>query len=473
LADYEWSLYIDATVALTADPNEMLAAYAPAGASFFAFPSPWRACLYDEAEEVIRLDYDDERRVREQIDHYREMGFPRHAGLIAGGVLLRRHNDPELIAVAEEWYEHVLRFSKRDQLSFNFVAWRRGFKHAILKDSLLANPYVAWPARKTNKRVAADFDPFVYAWLNPEVERSGLSPQEHFLEARKAGNASRIKRYSWQLRKLANKYRSDKGSIYYSAHGYADIYENMLRQVREKPIKLLELGLLRHDLQRRNPGGPYADASSLAMWRDYLPNATIYGFAIADFATAAEVPGVSIIRGDMGSLADLERLLQISGGNFDIIIDDASHASHHQQIALGFLFPHLKPGGYYFIEDLNYQPPAWEIRDAVKTRSVLDALAKGRQRPTPYIDHAALTEIDLNLDWIKTFDSFDRSLCRIHRDAFAVLKKSSTKRVRNPSEAVAKPSTKRGQSEAVAKPKRGKKRRRWFDWWWAVLDLNQ
>ena len=37
---------------------------------------------------------------------------------------------------------------------------------------------------------------------------------------------------------------------------------------------------------------------------------------------------------------------------FDVIIDDGSHRPDHQQIALGFLFPHLRSGGLYFIEDL-------------------------------------------------------------------------------------------------------------------------
>lgn len=384
--------------------------------------------MYDEAEAVIQQDYDDERRVREQLDHYRQMGFPPHSGLIAGTVLLRRHNDSETIAASEEWYEHVLRFSKRDQISFNFVAWRRNFRHAFFGGSLHDNPYFLWPARPRTERLAADFDPSFYAWLNPELEQSGLSPEEHFLRARVANKVPRFKRHSWVLRKLANKYCSDKGSIYYNSHCYSDVYEHFLHNQREKPLKILELGLLRHDVQARNPGGPYDDTPSLAMWREYFPEATIYGFDIADFSTAPERSGVHIVRGDVGDENDLRRLIKISGGNFDIIIDDASHASHHQQIALGFLFPHLRPRGFYFIEDLTHQPASLEVPGATKTLSVLESLARGHLHETDYIEPQSQEHIWLNLDWIRTFDSFDRNFGKIHVDAFAVLRKSKAPR---------------------------------------------
>ena len=394
LADYEWSFYIDANAKLIGDPARLLAECAAEPFSFFCFRHPERDCLYAEAEVVIRQDYDDERRVREQIDHYRMAGFPGHSGLIAGTALLRRHHEAPVLALGEEWYEHVLRFSKRDQLSFNFVAWRRAFRHGFLPGGLRDNPLILWPAKPRGHRVTADFEPEVYAWLNPEVEASGLSPQEHFLRKRAAsGKTLRFKRHSWQLRKLANKHRSDKGDIYYNTHGYADIYEYMLRAKKDVPLRLLEIGLLRHDVQARNPAGPYAQAPSLAMWREYFPRAQIYGFDVADFSEVPNMPGVQICRGDMGDEADLTLLIETSGGKFDVIIDDASHASHHQQIALHFLFPQLKPGGFYFIEDLTYQPPRIELPDAVKTLDVLRALSCGSIRPTPHIDRRSLEMI--------------------------------------------------------------------------------
>ena len=47
------------------------------------------------------------------------------------------------------------------------------------------------------------------------------------------------------------------------------------------------------------------------------------------------------------------RFIQENGGDFDIIIDDGSHKMNHQQISFDVLFPHLKSGGIYVIEDLH------------------------------------------------------------------------------------------------------------------------
>ncbi|MCG7518455.1 class I SAM-dependent methyltransferase [Ruegeria sp. Ofav3-42] len=52
---------------------------------------------------------------------------------------------------------------------------------------------------------------------------------------------------------------------------------------------------------------------------------------------------------------------------FDIILDDASHASHHQQFGLLEMWPLLKPGGMYIIEDLHWQPRTYEPKVFTKT----------------------------------------------------------------------------------------------------------
>jgi hypothetical protein len=105
---------------------------------------PWRDCAYDEAEEVLRGDMDSELRVREQMDQYDRSGFPRHAGLIASTFLLRRHSDETLKRFAEMWFSHVLRYSKRDQLSFNFAARKTGFSYRALDLDIAANDIFSW-----------------------------------------------------------------------------------------------------------------------------------------------------------------------------------------------------------------------------------------------------------------------------------------------------------------------------------------
>jgi hypothetical protein len=96
------------------------------------------------------------------------------------------------------------------------------------------------------------------------------------------------------------------------------------------------------------------------------------------------LPRVKIFRGDQGDVEDLLRVVA-QCPKFDIIIDDGSHASYHQQVSLKNLFPFVASNGLYIIEDLLWQPeglegslpPVSKTRDFLKNRSVLERTVDG------------------------------------------------------------------------------------------------
>lgn len=402
------------------NPTEILRLHAYQQINYWCFRHPWRNCIYDEAEEVIRLGYDVERRVREQMDYYSRLGYPKNAGLWANGVLLRKHNDPAIVQLGEIWFEHVLRFSKRDQLSSNFVAKQVGIDYGIFEGQLTDNQFILWPGHPEGQSVPADFDEEVYEWLNPEVRQSGLSPRKHYvLHGMTKGLPYKTEKS--ELDRLANKYKTDKGSLYYNAHAFAAIYERHFALIKDKPLRLLELGLPRHDVQARTPGGSFNDAPSLFMWQEYFPNAQVIGFDIADFSGVPELPRCRKVQGDISNPADLLALTTEDG--FDIIIDDASHPSHHQQIALSTLFPFVREGGFYIIEDLNYQPTHLELPGAGKTKQILRALCSGGLLSTPYITKSQLRYLAKNAASIEFYDSFGRCFGVPMPDALIVIQK--------------------------------------------------
>jgi hypothetical protein len=428
LADFDYSLYIDNIVEFKVDPLDILNQYINSESPFICFKHPWRDCIYEEAEGLIQIGMDDEYRIREQIDFYRSQGFPEHQGLIAGTVLLRKHLDTKLIELSEEWFNHVLRYGRRDQLSFNFVAWHRKFKYSLFDGSLTSNSIIDWlwlGQKGIIPRIPPGFNEEIYSWLNPEVEISQMSPREHYVKIGIYKNLP-CGKYIWELERLANKYKTDKGSLYYNRHNYAPIYEKYLFHKKQSKINLLELGLLRHDVQNRNPGSPYNDVPSLKMWREYFRNAFIVGFDIADFSKCPPLENVKIVRGDMGKISDLSLTLQEIKGKFDIIIDDASHASHHQQIALGYLFDHLEEGGFYIIEDLHYQPTRLEDSEAIKTINILKCLEIGLLQESKFLPLETLRNIQENLEFIHFYDSQDRQFGTIYRDAIAIIKKKDS-----------------------------------------------
>ena len=139
--DYEYSLWVDASVTFkTLDIPALIANYLRNhDMAFFAHPD--RDCVYDEAEACIAAQCDDAKLIREQMEQYRDEGYPPHNGLIAGGVIPRKHLSADVIRVDEDWWAEILKFCRRDQLSFNYVAWKNKFAWATIDGKLWDNHY--------------------------------------------------------------------------------------------------------------------------------------------------------------------------------------------------------------------------------------------------------------------------------------------------------------------------------------------
>ncbi|MBS0231940.1 MAG: DUF616 domain-containing protein [Proteobacteria bacterium] len=178
---YGESLYIDNRVEPKV-PIAQIFSYLDATADpMMTFRHPQRTCVYDEADVVVEHGIDKAEVVSAQMRKYRCEEFPQNAGLIAGSMLLRRHNDPAVVSVMKAWFEEVRRHSYRDQLSFNYVAWRQGFAPAHFPGELDNNDLMNWPVMK-GPRLPRAFSEKTYLKLNPDVRKSKMTPREHYIK---------------------------------------------------------------------------------------------------------------------------------------------------------------------------------------------------------------------------------------------------------------------------------------------------
>lgn len=179
------------------------------------------------------------------------------------------------------------------------------------------------------------------------------------------------------LTMLADIYQSDKGS---KKHRYTELYDLLFQPYRDRKITFLEMGLQMGGPEHSNPASrETTDAPSVRMWLEYFSKANIIGLDVSDFSWI-EADRFKFIQCDMDDRDAIREATKVAP-SFDIIIDDASHASSHQQDAFLEFFPKLKSGGLYIIEDLQWQPPAYEKppEEMVKTRDFFqNYLASGR-----------------------------------------------------------------------------------------------
>jgi ubiquinone/menaquinone biosynthesis C-methylase UbiE len=128
---------------------------------------------------------------------------------------------------------------------------------------------------------------------------------------------------------------TDKGSKF---HNYTKIYEKYFESIRDSEVNLLEIGVSR--------GG------SLDLWERYFQNGKFVGVDINKDCLKYK-NNRSEVR--IGNQFDKTFLTSVCSelGPFDIIIDDGYHSSDSIIIGFETMWPYLKSGGFYVIEDIH------------------------------------------------------------------------------------------------------------------------
>ncbi|KMW57541.1 hypothetical protein AIOL_002506 [Candidatus Rhodobacter oscarellae] len=167
------------------------------------------------------------------------------------------------------------------------------------------------------------------------------------------------------LTDLADEHGNDRGSL---RHRYTELYQMLFLPLRERKLRITLVGL---------DGGGAVDAPDswveiakpmLAMWIDYFPKAE---FTVLDRAEKLPVRNKRVTY-HQSTLEDPGEIAALVPDAPDIVIDDATHASHHQQNAIRALFPKLANGGLYVVEDLRTQPASLEEHGLVKTAALFN-----------------------------------------------------------------------------------------------------
>jgi hypothetical protein len=147
-----------------------------------------------------------------------------------------------------------------------------------------------------------------------------------------------------ELETLFTKYGTDKG-----IWGYTPFYENIMGPKRFNVRRVLEIGICGYRDIPNNVVG-----ASLFVWRDYFPNAQIYGIDNDSkfiFNDQACIHTACCDAYDNHALHNA--LVGFGGEQFDVIIDDAVHDPAPQINLMNALNPWLIPGGNYFMEDVG------------------------------------------------------------------------------------------------------------------------
>jgi len=155
LKGYDWSIWVDGNIKIKSDITELCTGNSCKTYDHMKVMDKWN-CVYDEANMIIQYGEinskktpdrgisnwkDDPTVIEKQMRLYKSIGYPSNNGQATTPIVVRNHNDVDVIKHNEDWWAEIKYYSKRDQLSFNYVAWKNDFNFTYLEGDSRSNKY--------------------------------------------------------------------------------------------------------------------------------------------------------------------------------------------------------------------------------------------------------------------------------------------------------------------------------------------
>lgn len=166
LKNYDWSIWIDGNIKVVSDIRGLCD-----GDPYKVYDHMQvfdkRDCIYDEAQAILNFGKinsektperniknwkDNPKLIVDQINGYISEGYPKQNGLATNPIIIRNHHDFNVIKNMEDWWNEIKYNSKRDQLSFNYIAWKNNFNFVYLEGDSRNNEYFVNMGKHAGKK---------------------------------------------------------------------------------------------------------------------------------------------------------------------------------------------------------------------------------------------------------------------------------------------------------------------------------
>jgi hypothetical protein len=170
-----------------------------------------------------------------------------------------------------------------------------------------------------------------------------------------------------ELPLLCDKYGCNKGSMsaladkklhpYYPLppHTYTEIYELLFRPVKFTARNIFECGIGSKNPQiEYNMGENGIPGASLRVWRDFFPNALVWGADI-DKEALFEEDRIKTGYMDQTNPGEVGQFFDSAQTRFDVMIDDGLHSWKAAKCLFDNAIGYLAGNGVYIIEDASIE----------------------------------------------------------------------------------------------------------------------
>lgn len=190
LSEYDISIWVDTDVKIIGNPDELVQQYledknlAVLNHEYCSGINK-RGCVYEEAKFIQWLgdqngNYKDNMDIiNAQVDRYRIDNYPKNNGQARTTVILRKHNENDIIEMSKRWWREMKYGCKRDQIGFNYSAWKTGLQFNYINEDIDNNKWFQLMKRWRQLKKKEDMKMPVYEpinldyFFNMELARGG------------------------------------------------------------------------------------------------------------------------------------------------------------------------------------------------------------------------------------------------------------------------------------------------------------
>jgi len=151
LPDHDVNIWVDSNIIIRKDLNDLCNLVMNDKHLIYTVKHPKRKCVYEEAKEVIVSHKDKPSIVNKQTHYYQSHNFPKNFGDFYETNCIIRKNTQQVKDAMSLWFQQILTWSHRDQLSLPYIIWKNNLSIFFdTFDTVVRDNYTFWRGQHSN-----------------------------------------------------------------------------------------------------------------------------------------------------------------------------------------------------------------------------------------------------------------------------------------------------------------------------------
>ena len=150
--NYDLSIWIDASIMFKKSVNEFLSEYFDLTKDLLAAcKHSSRNSIREEAAACIKYKKDSEDLINNLLQFYKKEKFLDNLGLLEMTLIVKRHNNSLVKKTMKLWFDMLLKYSKRDQLSFMYCLYKTNLPFKVIPIEVWNNDYLEFSPHNSGR----------------------------------------------------------------------------------------------------------------------------------------------------------------------------------------------------------------------------------------------------------------------------------------------------------------------------------